>query len=168
MNITKNTIGKRHRSVENCGVFSLLQFFGGSEMRKKEQIRRSRGGQFLLLAGMGAFLLTGCSRIPGTLAGTAWKVTELKASDGTVYDESAYDALIGATYYRFGEEGGMSCQVGQDPEDTSTYRYAYEKGVLKISSDQLVCTGEAKRGKIQLALGEGSYAVLTELAEEKV
>lgn len=136
-------------------------------MRKKKNVRRSRSGQFLLLAGMGALLLTGCGRAPKTLAGTAWKVTELKSADGTDYDESAYDALIGATYYRFGEDGAMSCQVGQDPENTSTYRYVYEEGILKISSDQLECTGEVKRGEIQLALGEESYAVLTEQVGEK-
>lgn len=131
-------------------------------MQKKKKGRSLSRRGILLVLGMGAVLLTGCGRSPKTLAGTDWKVTELKSADGTAYDESAYDALIGATYYHFGEDGAMSCQVGQDPEDTSTYRYVYEDGSLTISSDEMECLGEVKRGKIQLALGEESYAVLTE------
>lgn len=106
-------------------------------------------------------LLAGCSRAPESLSGTAWKLTELKAPDGTQYDEAAYDAIIGATVYRFGENGSMACQVGDAAEDPDTYRYSYENGALRISSDQMTCTGEVENRKIRLQLGAEGYAVLS-------
>ena len=108
-----------------------------------------------------ALMLTGCSSAPETLEGTAWKITGLTAPDGTQYDEAAYDAIIGETYYRFGTGGQMSCQVGDGAEDGETYRYAYEKGELNISSQGLSCPGKVKQGEIRLALGEKGEARLS-------
>lgn len=126
-------------------------------------MRRRTG---LLIAA--ALLLTGCASSPDTLEGTVWKITELTAPDGTQYDEAAYDTIIGATYYRFGTNGQMSCQVGDEAEDQETYRYTYEKGELSISSDQMSCSGSVKEREIRLTLGEQGEARLQPAGQAEV
>lgn len=114
----------------------------------------------LLLAGAVAVLAAGCSTAPDTLAGTEWKITALKAPDGTAYEEAAYDAIIGETRYRFGEDGKMDCLVGGLADDTE-YTYTYGDGELKIVSEGMVCTGTVEKKEMKLALGELGEAVLT-------
>ena len=113
----------------------------------------------LLLAVSAA--LCGCSPVPDSLVQTTWKLTSLITPSGTEYDEKAYDAIIGETFYRFETEGRMVSSVGGQ-EDEVSYTYTYEVGVLKISSEDLECTGTVKRGEIRLKLGEEGEAILTE------
>lgn len=124
---------------------------------------RKMCGRIFLAAGIAALGLTGCSRAPETLAGTAWKITELTALDGTKYDEAAYDAIIGATVYTFDEQGNMSCSV--EEESTGIYSYIYEEGKVTISSEELECTGTVKKDMMKLQLGEQGEAVLTKQGE---
>ena len=82
-----------------------------------QEVQKMRKSWRLLPVACLALALTGCASAPDTLEGTAWKLTGLTAPDGTQYDEASYDTIIGETYYRFGPEGQMSCQVGAQPED---------------------------------------------------
>ncbi len=117
------------------------------------------------LAAAVALMLTGCSGAPDTLENTEWKITALTAPDGTKYDEASYDTIIGATYYRFGTAGQMSCQVGNAQPDTDVYTYTYEEGKLQIRGADIVCNGTVKKEEIRLTLGEKGLAVLTEVLQ---
>ena len=108
-----------------------------------------------------AVLLTGCSATPDSLVETTWKLTSLTTPSGTEYDERAYDAIIGETFYCFETDGSMISSVGGE-EDDSAYTYSYEDGELKISSEDLECSGTVKGHEMKLQLGEQGVAVLTE------
>ena len=121
---------------------------------------KGKRGKIVVLAGMAVLGLAGCSQAPETLAGTAWKITELTSPDGTTYDEAAYDAIIGATVYTFDEQGNMNCSV--DGESTGIYSYVYERGQVEISSEELECSVTVGKHIMKLHLGEKGEAVLTE------
>ncbi len=122
--------------------------------------RKSRGA-ILAAAVFAACALAGCGRTPETIGGTSWKVTALKAPDGTAYDESSYDTLIGVTVYTFGEDGTMSCSIGGVDDGGEEYTYTYEKGTLVIRSEDLECSGSVKKDRIKLSLDGEGEAVLT-------
>lgn len=121
-------------------------------------MRRKQGWAAALL-GVCFLGLTGCSRAPESLAGTVWKITGLTAPDGTQYDEAAYDAIVGATIYRFDGEGKMSSSVGE--ESAGTYEYVYEDGKVTITSEKLVCSGSVGKDRMKLQLKEQGEAVLS-------
>lgn len=124
---------------------------------------RNNCGRLFVFVGMIAMIMTGCSRPPQTLEGTSWKITGLTALDGTEYDEAAYDAIIGTTIYYFDEQGNLDCSV--DGENTGIYTYVYEKGDVKISSEEMECIGTVKDDVMKLRLGEVGEAVL--ICQEK-
>lgn len=122
---------------------------------------RMRGKGKWAAALLGAVLLglAGCGRAPESLAGTAWKITELTAPDGTQYDEAAYDAIVGATVYRFDGEGYMSSSVAG--ESAGMYSYVYEDGEVVITAEDFECPGSVGQNRMKLRLGEQGEAVLS-------